>query len=66
MPFSSNRISSAHRNTPGGRGLEAPGDLLEVEPKDEDIDACLRLLDGRHDRRKAVVGLNDQFHVASI
>jgi hypothetical protein len=51
-----------YHDASGDGGFKRPGDFLEVEPKDQDVDALLRLFDGGHDRPDSGIGLNNQVH----
>ena len=42
--------------------LQATRDLLQIEPKNQDVDRLLRLLDGGRHRRETGVRLNDELH----
>lgn len=39
---------------------------FRVEPKDQDVERLLRPRDGVENRRKAVIGLNDQIRASTV
>ena len=56
------RDERGHRHAALGRRLQRRLDLGAIEPEDDDVHALRGVLDGRHERRDPVLGLNQQLH----
>ena len=56
------RDQRANDDTAVDRRAERLLQLGLIEAEDGDVDGFLGFADGAHDRREAVLGLNDQFH----
>ena len=60
------RDERADHDTPRDSGLERLFELRAVESKDDDVDRFLGAADGLHERREAVIRLNDEFYFFSF
>ena len=60
------RDDRADDDTPGDCGFERLFELRAIESKDDDVDRFLGTADSLHERREAVVRLNDEFYFFSF